>query len=117
MATWPTDKRFSPLISSLQETPPANTIRSTMEKGPEKVRRRTTANVRPISFSLLLSKADVVVMDTFFNDDTYGGADEFDYVHPRTGENVKARFKDAPSYQESGGVGLYKVSVSLEIMP
>lgn len=117
MATWPSGKRFTPLVGSLQESPANNIIRSTMDKGPEKVRRRTTANIRPISFTLLLSTADVVVMDDFFNNITYGGSDEFDYTHPRTKALVSARFKDAPSYQENGGVGLYKVQVSLEIMP
>lgn len=117
MAVWPSGKRFTPLVGSLQETPPNNSIRSSMDRGPEKVRRRTTANVRPLTFTILLSKADTAVLDTFYNDTTYSGADAFTYTHPRTGAVVSARFTEPPQYQEVGGVGLYRSSISLEILP
>ncbi len=45
MATWPATLP-APALSSLRETPPDNLIRTQMDKGPAKVRRRTTANVR-----------------------------------------------------------------------
>lgn len=117
MATWPSGKRFTPLVGTFKESPPDNLIRSSMDKGPEKVRRRTTANIRPISFTLLLSKADTQVLDSFYTDDLYSGADEFTYTHPRTEEVVTARFASTPEYNEQAGSGFYKASISLEIMP
>ena len=116
MTTWPTGKRFTPLIGSLQETPPSNTIRSEMGRGPDKVRRRTTANVRQLSFKLMLSKSDTAVFDTFYVTGTYSGSLEFDYTHPRTGVLCTARFVSEPTYNERSGI-MYEVSVALEILP
>lgn len=114
MATWPAE--FCPLINSFQEQPPENTIRSTMDKGPAKVRRRTTANVRPVSFNMFLMNSQMDLMDSFYVTETFSGADEFDFIHPRTKANVKARFTQPPSYGERSSVG-YQVSISLEILP
>lgn len=113
MAVWP--EQFCPLINSFQETPPENTIRTTMDRGPAKVRRRTTANVRQVSFNLFLKNDGVDVLDDFFTTDTFSGADDFDFIHPRTKESVKARFVSPPQYRNRG-TG-YEVSISLEILP
>lgn len=110
MAIWPV--QFCPLINSFQESPPDGIVRTSMDIGPAKIRRRTTANIRPISFKLFLKKDDVAVMDSFYL--TYA-ADEFDFTHPRTKNSVKARFVEPPAYMNRS-IG-YEVSVSLEIMP
>lgn len=115
MAVWPSTLP-APFLSSLQETPPNNVIRSSMDVGPAKVRRRTTANVRNLSFNLMLTPAQVEILDEFYLDDVSGGVLEFDYEHPRTGQSVSARFTEPPQYQEREGV-VYSVSVSLEILP
>lgn len=115
MATWPATLP-APALSSLQESPPDNLIRSAMDKGPAKLRRRTTANIRPISFTLMLTPAQVDVLDIFYDVTTFSGVDEFDYTHPRTGNPVTARFADRPQYQEREKV-VYAVAVSLEILP
>ncbi len=38
-----------PLAANYQETPPDNLVRTPMDVGPAKLRRRTTANVRQLS--------------------------------------------------------------------
>ena len=106
----------APALNTLVETPPDNVIRTQMDKGPDKVRRRTTANVRPLSFTLKLTPAETQVLDDFYDNTTFSGADEFDYTHPRTGEAVKARFTQPPQYQEHEGV-IYLCSIALEILP
>lgn len=115
MAVWPTSLP-APALNSLQESPPDNVIRTNMDKGPAKVRRRTTANIRPISFILVLTAAEVAALDTFYVDDTFSGSEAFDYTHPRTGLACTARFVSPPEYSEREKAG-YTVSVSLEIMP
>lgn len=114
MAIWPT--QFKPLVNSIEESPPNNLLRSQPDKGPAKQRRRTTANVRPIAFRMLLRNADVEVFDDFFVDSTYSGAETFDWVHPRTGVLCSARFTQPPNYREQGATH-FMVEVSLEIMP
>ena len=115
MATWPATLPY-PALNTLKETPPNNAIRTQMDKGPDKVRRRTTANVRPLSFTLKLTPVQLETLDTFYVTTTASGVDEFDYTHPRTGDSVTARFVSPPDYAESEGV-IYNCSVSLEILP
>lgn len=115
MTTWPSTLP-SPAINTFSEAPPNNIIRSSMDKGYDKVRRRTTASIRPISFTLKLTDDQVTIIDDFYNDETVGGSLSFDYIHPRTGATVEARFAEPPSYQSNENV-IYDVSVSLEILP
>lgn len=115
MATWPATLP-APLIGSLNEQPPNNVIRSTMDKGPDVLRRRTIANTRPISFTMRLTSSLVATLDAFYVTDTFSGAAEFDYNHPRTGAACKARFVDRPSYSGDDTTGI-DVAISLEIMP
>jgi hypothetical protein len=115
MATWPASLP-PPALNTLRESPPRNMMRSSMDKGPAKTRRRTTANIRPLSFSLNLTEAQVQTLDDFFVDDLFSGVDEFDYTHPRTGAPVTARFVQEPEYSEREGV-LYNVGIALEILP
>lgn len=117
MATWPATLP-PPAISTLNETPPENRLSTPMEKGPAKVRRFTTANIRPISFVMRCTKAQVQALDDFFVTTTFSGVDPFDYTHPRTGASVRARFApgSVPQYGEQEGV-LYNIGVNLEILP
>lgn len=117
MATWPATLP-APALNTLTESPPKNAISTQMDKGPAKTRRRTTANVRPLKFSLKLTPAQTATLDTFFDVTTYSGVDEFNYTHPRTGAAVSARFKPdwVPDYKEAEGA-VYICSIELEIMP
>lgn len=115
MAVWPVSLP-PPAINTMNESPADNLIRSNMDKGPAKVRRRTTANVRPLAFTLRLTAQELQTLENFYDVDTYSGAEVFDYIHPRTGAPVSARFAQRPSWGDTEGI-VWNVSVSLEIMP
>jgi len=117
MPTWPASLP-PPKIGTLNERPPNNAIASQPDKGPSIVRRRTTANVRPITYSMDLTPEQVITLDEFFEDDTFSGTITFDYTHPRTGAAVTARFVpgSVPEWQDNEGV-IYGAAVQLEIMP
>lgn len=117
MTTWPTDLP-PPAIGTLDESPPNNAIASQPDKGPAFVRRRTTSNIRPLAFSMMLTPDEVQILDDFFTIDTFSGTVTFNYNHPRTGDACTARFKpgSVPKYVEREGV-IYGASVELEIMP
>jgi len=115
MAVWPTDLP-PPALNTLRESPPDNVLRSSMDKGPAKLRRRTTANTRPISFELNLTPAEVQTLDDFYTTTLFSGVDAFDMDHPRTGDPVSVRFVERPAYVEREGID-YRVSINLEIMP
>lgn len=110
MAMWPFSENM--LRDGYVETVPNNVIRSTMDKGPQKVRRRTTANVRKIEFQLKFTRPELQTFDDFYlaNDSV-----AFDFTHPRTNQQVRARFTDVPSYSLNETV--WQVAVKLEILP
>lgn len=114
MPAWPTLP--APLINTFSESPPNNILRSSMDRGPDKIRRRTTANVRPIQFTMILTKAQVATLETFYVTTTTSGAAEFTYTHPRTAATVTARFVEPPAYTDINGL-VFSVAISLEIMP
>jgi hypothetical protein len=55
-----------PVGASFQEAPPNNLLRSPMDVGPAKVRRRTTANVRVIGMTYMLNSDQMVTLDSFY---------------------------------------------------
>lgn len=115
MPVWPVALP-PPALSTLNEAPADNALRSNMDKGPAKLRRRTTANTYPLSFMLWLTSDEVDILKDFYDNETFSGSEEFDYVHPRTGEACQARFAERPSWSEREAV-VYGASVSLEILP
>lgn len=114
MASWPSLP--APLINTFRESTPDNILRTQMDKGVAKVRRRTTANARNIQFTLLLTEAQVSTLETFYITTLTSGADEFTYTHPRTGDSVTARFTQPPAYSDVNGV-VYRAEISLEVLP
>ena len=110
MATWPTAIVIT--RDNYKETPPNNVIRTNMDVGPAKLRRRTTANIRPVELSLVLTDDLLDTFDAFYlaND-----ALRFDFPNPRTEETVSARFANTPDYTLNETV--WNVKVSLEILP
>jgi hypothetical protein len=119
MAAWPVSLPQSPLVNGYDEQFPKMGLRSSMDAGPAKQRRRSTAAVTPISIRLALTNAQVETLLTFWKTDTGGGVLSFTWVHPRTGTAVTMRFiADQPPHpQPLDSEDLYSVSFPLEILP
>ena len=116
MPTWPITLPAAPLIDRFRETAPNTLIRTEMDQGPAKVRQRTTAGVRLLSVSYLLSADQTADLDDFYTNDTAGGALAFDYIHPRTGDTLTCRFKSPPEYAPGNGL-YYLTTLTLEVLP
>ena len=116
MTTWPDSLPAAPLLDSFCETVPDSVIRTDMEQGPAKLRRRTTAAVRMLSVSYLMNKDQVTVLEAFYLTTLYGGTFSFDFTHPRTGGMVSCRFVKPPEYG-SGNGNFFKVTIELEVLP
>lgn len=114
MADWP-DSLPCALMNSYTESPPENTIRSQMDTGIPKLRRRSTAATRPISFSMSLTAAQYQLLDDFYVNDVFSGSIPFNYTHPVTGAAVEARFLERPQYRSQSG--RYLAAINLEILP
>jgi hypothetical protein len=118
---WPaTLPQYLP-VANYQEVPPDTTLRTPMDAGPAKLRRRYTANVRNISTIMPLTEAQLRILDSFYLDDTQGGSLPFDWVHPRyAGESpglpVTMRFIKQPTYT-CVEPDYYNAQLDFEIMP
>lgn len=104
-----------PLMDGYSDGVQPNVIRSDMDVGPQKLRRRSTADTVNISFNLLLKSSDVSVLDAFYRVETKSGTLPFNFVHPRTKQTVECRFLSAPSYGSRSG--WYSANISLEVLP
>jgi hypothetical protein len=116
MTAWPDALPAYPLLDGFHETVPNTVIRTDMEQGPAKIRLRTTAAVRTMSLSYLMSKAQVTALETFYLATLQGGALSFVFNHPRSNAAVSCRFIKPPEYGTSNG-NFFKVAIELEVLP
>ena len=117
MATWDASLPQSPLNRGYSEESPDNLIRTNMDTGADKVRRRTTSGVRKYKMSFLMSKAQVATLETFYHTTTNGGADKFTFDDPRTGvTSANYRFTGSPKYSSMNG-DFYQVAIGMELLP
>jgi len=115
MATWPVTLPDYVLQDGYLEQPPENTIRTKMDVGPPKARRRATSAPRPIKCRQHMTAAQVVTFDTFYVTTLKSGSLPFEWQHPRTGSTVNFMFTEPPSYTPIGAE--FYVDMSLEVMP
>jgi len=115
---WPTGlPNFEePLVNEYEESPGTTTVRTQMDVGPDKVRRRTTAAVDQISVGYMMTKSQVSTFDGFYDSTTNQGALRFDATHPRTGKMHEFRFREAPQISALGGL-LFQGKVKVEVLP
>lgn len=115
MPSWPTSLPQRPLIEGYQETPPNVLLRTQMDAGPAKVRRRFTAGVRIYSVAYLLTSTQLTTLDSFFVSDCKHGSVSFTWPHPRTGANITVRFLEPPQY--SSADQHWRVTCKFEELP
>jgi hypothetical protein len=115
--TWPVSLPQRPLVQGFSEQAPDTLIRTQMEAGPPKVRRRFTAGIRTMGLQLHLTSEQVETLDGFHDATLQGGALAFDWVHPRTGSAITCRFAEPPGYAPIARGRLWTASLKLEILP
>jgi len=99
------------------ESPPDARIRTQMDMGPPKVRRRFSAQVRPFQVVLTLDKEQLDTFDEFWRIGTAGGSLAFEFPNPRGEGMITVRFgEDAPEYGQFRG-DRCSVTVQLEELP
>ncbi len=93
---WPPGLPTAPLLGSYTKRLPKTTIRSSVDAGFDKVRRRYTAAPTLHDMSLKLTRTQVAIFRVFFTDTTQGGALPFTWKDPETGDACDFRFVDEP---------------------
>lgn len=84
MAAWPGTLPDLPLTGSFRRVAQDNVLRFSPDVGDDIRRRRTTAKSVNDTFQMVLTQAQVVILDDFYADDCYDGAVSFTYTDPIT---------------------------------
>lgn len=117
MATWPSTLPPRPLATGYQIAPEDQTVRTDMEAGLARVRRRTRARNDRITAELVFSAEQFAAFRAWFDADTgaAGGAAWFTGLELSLGDRnaIEARFTKA--WQSTpAGPGLWRVSAEFE---
>ena len=90
-------------------------LRSKVDVGPAKVRRRFTAGVERLKGTITVDATGWATLRTFFYSNLAAGALPMTYTHPSTGASVQARFVTPPTITPRSP---YMVAtLDLEILP
>lgn len=116
MPSWPETLPAVPLLDGFHETVPDAVIRTSMEQGPAKARRRSTAAVRLFELHYLLDRAQLAALDAFFLTTLMGGVLPFGFPHPRGGGTLSCRFVRPPEYAAANGA-YFRATCMLEALP
>ncbi len=114
---WPWSLPQRPLAQGFNERAPDTAIRTQMEAGPPKVRRRFTAGIRTMDMQLRVDADQVATLDTFYDATLAGGTLRFDWLHPRTGGALTYRFVEPPSYTPVARGRVWTATLKLESLP
>jgi hypothetical protein len=113
---WPDTLPQQLLVDGYSQSLADTTIKSEMDAGPAKVRRRYTAGVEPVSGMMLLTETQLGTLRTFYEDTLLGGSLRFSWTKPPAHSTAcEMRFTAPPSW--TGKKGLYEIQLSLEILP
>jgi len=110
--TWPELLPATLLIDGFSKQPQSNVIRTSMDAGPKKARRRYTARTVKYSGKQIFDAAELAVFEQFYCTVLADGVLRFNFTDPSTLETAEFRF--TADYTVSAVEGLFEVSMQLE---
>ena len=115
--TWQGTLPTAPLIDGNSESFSNNVIRSNMEYGLPKIRKRFTAGYSTHTYKMRMTDTQVATFQTFYDTTCDGGADSFEWTNPRTGSTDEWLFAAPPVAVHDMKQDVYLVSFSLLKVP
>jgi hypothetical protein len=109
---WPELLPSGVLADGFSKQPQNNVIRTSMDAGPKKARRRYTARAVKYSGKQIFDAAELAVFEQFYHNVLADGVLRFNFVDPVTSETAEFRFTE--NYTVSANEGLFEVSMQLE---
>lgn len=121
MVAWPAALPQSAFVQASEIRQDA-TIRSNMDSGAPKLRKRFTAAIRELSIRMILNGTEKAAFDTFYITTISEGALAFDMKDPVDDNTISVRFKQPPLWaliSASGTVAqrLWESTLQLEVLP
>ena len=110
--SWPETLPKTLLIEGLSAKRNSNVIRTQMDAGPKKARRRYTASSKTFAGKMLLDEEQRFDLDRFYRTDLADGVLRFIFTDPQTLETAEFRFTE--DYTENSVDGKFEIHMSLE---
>ena len=111
---WPSSLPDGLLMEGLSIEPQNNVIRSSMDAGTKKARRRYTASTIKFSGMQRFNAAEFEIFKTFFHTALADGVLRFNFTDPVNLETAEFRFCE--NYHATALEGFLEVAMSLEKM-
>jgi len=111
---YPASLPQSPQRAGFKHTQVKNVIRSTVDIGEAKMRKRYTLPIFNESWSLQLSPTQVTEFVRWFTDDISSGVLRFDFEDPITGVTEEYRITEMYTLTPYGQCGYYMASFPVE---
>ncbi|MBI1207510.1 MAG: hypothetical protein GC191_09520 [Azospirillum sp.] len=115
LAVWPPELPRDVMADGWQETLALPVIRTQMEAGPAKQRRRYSAATPPVTATYLMEQVELELLQDFIDETLGGGALAFEWPHPRTGLTVTARLVGGSEPQVTPSGAQFLVRLTLEV--
>jgi hypothetical protein len=112
---WPVGLPQTVLQDGYDETITDGSIRSKMDAGPAKARRRFTSTNEFVRCSMHITQAQWATARYFYLT-TLATVLPFTWTHPSTGASANLRFVSPPRITPAGG-GYVRLSLDLEVVP
>jgi hypothetical protein len=114
---WPVDLPQVPLIDGHQETRTRNTLRSPVDQGRPKSRRRYTGKIQAFQVAIIVTAAQSQIFWDFYDDTSAEGSLAFDWAHPRTQIAAECQFAGDDAPVQTPTEGLYRIAFQMIILP
>lgn len=106
---------LAPLQDGYTRQKASGLLRTDMDVGPPKTRRRYTAVITDYSLQYAINFNQEKILDNFYDIQCVYGSLPFNWQDPITGESVEAQFMERPSYTPNNSYMI--ASISLQVLP
>lgn len=100
---WPSTLQDKVNESGFNYEYPDTTIRSSMDVGMDKARRRYTKGIAMVTVTIWVDRTQYATFDTFYGTSLNGGVLTFNFTNPITLATREYRFKGGPKVRHVGG--------------
>ncbi len=115
-AVWPLTLPQYVSSEGLSEKPPELTLKTDMDAGGPKRRRRYTAGEREINCHIQLTNDETAILDDFYTNTLASGSLPFDWIHPRTHSPATFFIDEEPDISLVRG-NIWRANLKLKMTP
>ena len=116
MVAWPGSLPQSPLLEGFSEQGEEQSLRTTMDVGPDKLRKRASAVPTVVKFNMIMDETQRGTLENFYDSTLNGGSLDFTFTDPLSNTQRQFRFIRRHTIRPIA-VDTYLVSFEWERLP